>query len=70
MLDLSLPIVDFAIVISIIAASLFIMSAIIGFFVESSTNSFIHENFRHVPSRLFLLAIFSILLYYAGIMVA
>ena len=70
MLDLTLPIIDFAIVIAVIAVSLFATSALIGFFVESSTNTYINENFRHVPSRLFLLAIFSILLYYAGIMVA
>ena len=68
-LDLSLEIKDFAMMMAAILIVVFVMNLIMGFFVETYNKSYVNSNLRHVPSRLFLLAIFSILLYYAGLMI-
>lgn len=68
-LDMSESIANFSMAIVAIVLVVFVMNMIVGFFVESVNKSYINVNFRHVPSRLFLLAIFSILLYYAGQMI-
>ena len=69
MLDMSVPILEFAMALGAIVVSIMATNVLVGFYVYSSNKSYINVNFRHVPSRLFLLAIFSILLYYAGLMV-
>lgn len=69
LLDMNVSITNFAMAVVAVIVSVFVMSAVVGFFVESVNKSYINVNFRHVPSRLFLLAIFSILLYYAAQMV-
>ncbi len=69
MLDMSVSIANFAFSLIAVVLAIFVVNVFVGFFVESVNKSYINKNFRHVPSRLFLLAIFSILLYYIGIMV-
>ena len=68
-INLELPILYFSLSILALCVIVFVMNAVIGFYVESINKSYINANFRHVPTRLFLLAIFSILLYYAGLMI-
>ena len=68
-LNLNVEIKEFAMMIAAILIVVFFMSIIMGFFVETFNKSYVNSNLRHVPSRLFLLAIFSILIYYAGLMV-
>ena len=68
-LDLNVEILNFVMMMAAILIVVFVMNIIMGFFVETFNKSYINSNLRHVPSRLFLLAIFSILLYYAGLMV-
>lgn len=67
-IDMSMPIAEFAMSIIAIVASVLVVSVLVGFFTESVNRSYINSAFRNVPSRLFLLAIFSILLHYAGLM--
>jgi len=68
-IDLSLSIVNFAISVGVIAVVVLVMNVLVGFFTESVNKSYLNVNLRHVPSRLFLLAIFSIILYYAAMIV-
>lgn len=68
-LDMSVSIANFAMSLIAVALVVLVMNVFVGFFVESFNKSYINKNFRHVPSRLFLLAIFSIILYYVGILV-
>lgn len=67
-LDMSLAIVDFAMCVLAICAVVLIMNVFIGFFIESYNRSYIDKNFRNVSSRLFLFAIFAVILYYAGML--
>ena len=69
LLNMNVSIMNFAMSVVAVIVSVFVLSALVGFFVESVNKSYINVNFRHVPSRLFLLAIFSIILYYAAQMV-
>lgn len=69
MLDMNLSILNFSLSIIAVLLVVFVSNILIGFFVESFNKSYINSSFRHVPSRLFLLAIFSILFYYAGLMI-
>ena len=59
-IDMSIPIAEFAMSIIAIVASVLVVSVLVGFFTESVNRSYINSAFRNVPSRLFLLAIFSI----------
>lgn len=67
-IDLTLPIADFSMQILAVAISILVINVLVGFYTESVNRSYVNSSFRNVPSRLFLLAIFSILLHYAGLM--
>lgn len=69
MLDMSLPIVNFFLSLGAISIAIIVMNALFGFFVRSFNRGYMNVKFRNVASRLFLLAVFSVLLYYAGMLV-
>lgn len=68
-LDTTLAIVPF--VFSLLAAVVvvFVMTVLIGFYVEGINKSSLRICFRNVSARLYLLAIFAIILYYASMLV-
>lgn len=68
-LDFNLSIVNFAMSVAAVVIVVLVMNVIVGFFTESVNKSYLNVNLRHVPTRLFLLAIFSMILYYAGMIV-
>ena len=69
MLNLSVSIPNFFLSLGAIAIVVIVMNALFGFFVRSFNRGYMNVKFRNVASRLFLLAVFSVLLYYAGLMV-
>lgn len=70
MLDINVSILNFVMQVVAVMIVIMVMNAIIGFFVRSFNRGYLNVNFRNVSSRLFLLAIISILIYYAGFLVA
>lgn len=68
-LDTTLAILPF--VFSLLAAVIvvFVMTVLIGFYVEGINKSSLRICFRNVSARLYLLAIFAIILYYASMLV-
>ena len=69
MLDLSVSIASFAMGIVAVAVVIIAMNALFGFYVRSFNRGYMHVKFRNVASRLFLMAFFSVLLYYAALLV-
>lgn len=69
-LNMSLPFGNFLLSIVAIALVIFVMNAIIGFFVKSMNRGYMNINIRNVSARLFFLAIISLILYYVGILLA
>ena len=65
-LDLSLKIVPFLMTILAILAVIFVTNLIIGFYIESINKSSLRLCVRNVSARLYLVAIFAILLFYLG----
>ena len=63
-LDMTLPIGEFAVAVAAVISVVLIMNIIIGFFVESLNKSYLNINYRNVPARLCLMAVFSIILFY------
>lgn len=61
---MTLPIGEFAIAVAAVISVVLIMNVIIGFFVESLNKSYLNINYRNVPARLCLMAVFSIILFY------
>lgn len=68
-LDMSLGILDFVWALLAIAIVVMIMNVLMGFYIKSMNRGYMNVNFRNVSARIFLFAIFSILFYYAGILV-
>lgn len=68
-LDFSLSLVSFVLSVAAIVLVVFVMNMFIGFFLESSNRSYMNASFRNVPSRLFLMAIFAVILYYANLLI-
>lgn len=69
MLDLSVSIASFAMGLVAVTAVIIAMNALFGFYVRSFNRGYMHIKFRNVASRLFLMAFFSVLLYYAALLV-
>lgn len=67
-LDMSVAIGDFLMILFAIALVIMIMNVIVGFYIKSINRGYININFRNVSARLFLFAIFSILLYYMSLL--
>ena len=66
MIDMSFAITEFIVMMAAIALVVFVTNFIVGIFVEDFNKSAIDKHYLNVPSRLFMLAIFSIILYYAS----
>lgn len=66
MLNMNVAIVDFLMMIAAISVVIFVMNFFVGFYVHSINRGYMNINFRDVSARLFVLAIFSILLIYAS----
>lgn len=66
MLNMSLPFADFLVSILAVCIVIFVMNVLVGFYVHSINRGYMNINFRDVSARLFIMAIFSILLIYAG----
>lgn len=65
-LDLSLKILPFLMTVLAIMAVIFVTNLIIGFYIESINKSYLKICVRNVSARLYLVAIFAILLFYLG----
>ena len=65
-LDMTLPILEFTLAVLAVITVVFIMNILIGFFVEGLNKSYLNVSYRNVPARLCLMAIFSMLLFYAA----
>jgi len=57
---------DFVILAATLAIVIFVTNLIFGFFIEDANKTNVDKHYLNVPSRLFMLAIFSIILYYAS----
>lgn len=69
MLDMSLEIVPFIISVAAVMIVVFVTNLIIGFYVEGINTSSLKLCFRNVSARLYMLAIFAIILFYANMLV-
>ena len=65
-LDMTLKIVPFIMMVLAIMAVVFVTNLIIGFYIESINKSSLKLCVRNVSARLYLVAIFAILLFYLG----
>lgn len=70
LLDMSLALAPFLINVVAIVAVLFVMSIIVGMFVDGINRSSLNVNFRNISARLFLFGIIALLLYYANLFIA
>lgn len=68
-LDFSLGIVPFILSVVAVMIVVFVMNFFIGFYVEGINKSSLKICFRNISARLYLLAIFAIILYYANMLV-
>ena len=64
--NMSFAFLDFVVMSVAIAVAVFVSNMIFGAYIEDSNKTGIDEHYLNVPSRLFMLAIFSIILYYAS----
>ena len=67
--DMSQKMLDFMLMALIIGIVMFVSNIVFGFFIEDSNKSSIDKHYLNVPSRLFMLAMLSILLYYASLLI-
>ena len=67
--DLTLGIVPFLMSVAAALIVIFVMNLFLGFFLEGINKSDLNINFRNVSARLFLFAIFAMILYYASMLV-
>lgn len=65
----SYTIIEFLIMAATIAVVMFLSNLIFGFYIEDANKSNIDRHYLNVPSRLFMMAIFSIILYYASLLI-
>ena len=68
-LDLTLAIVPFILSVAALIAVVFAAMLIIGFYIDSINSSALKIYFRNVSARLFLIAIFAVILFYANMLV-
>ena len=66
MLNMTLSFAEFLVSVLAVCIVIFVMNVLVGFYVHSINRGYMNINFRDVSARLFVLAIFSILLIYAG----
>lgn len=68
-LDFTLGIVPFILSVVAVMVVVFVMNFFIGFYVEGINKSSLKICFRNVSARLFLIAIFAIILFYANMLI-
>lgn len=68
-LDMSVKIVPFLMSLIVIIVVVFVMNVIVGFYIKSMNRGYLNINFRNISVRLFLFALFSILIYYMSLLV-
>lgn len=68
-LDLTLAIIPFLMSVIAVMVVVFVMNFVIGFFVEGINKSSLPLCCQNVTARLFLIAIFAMLLYYANMLI-
>ncbi len=68
-LDLNLAIVPFILSVAALVTVVFATMFIIGFYVDGINSSSLKIYFRNVSARLFLIAIFAVILFYANMLV-
>ena len=68
-LDMTLEIVPFLLSVGAVLIAVFVVNIIVGFFIEGINKSSLNINIRNVAARLFLIAIFAMILYYANMLV-
>ena len=68
-LDLTLQFVPFILTVASILVVVFATNLIIGFYIESINKSTLKVYFRNVSARLFLIAIFAMILFYASMLI-
>ena len=68
-LDFSVKILPFIMSLLSIGIVVFVMNVIMGFYIKTMNRGYLNINFRNISVRIFLFALFSILIYYASLLV-
>ena len=68
-LDLTLAIVPFILSVAAVISVVFVATIVIGVYIDSINSSNLKIYFRNVSARLFLIAIFGVILFYANMLV-
>lgn len=68
-LDMTLAIVSFILSVAAVILVVFATMFIVGFYIETVNNSNLKIYFRNVSARMFLIAIFAVILFYASMLV-
>lgn len=68
-IDMSVAILPFIFSLVAIAIVVIVMNLLMGFYIRSMNRGYLNINFRNISARLFLFALFSILIYYASLLV-
>ena len=69
MMDMNMTIVHFFLSLGMAVVSIFVTNVLIGFFIKSLNREYVNISARNIAVRLFTIAIFSILIYYAQLLV-
>ncbi len=68
-IDMSVKIVPFVTSLVAIALVVMVMNVLMGYYIKTMNRGYLNINFRNISVRLFLFALFSILIYYASLLV-
>ena len=68
-LDMSVKILPFIMSLVSIGVVVFVMNVLMGFYIKTMNRGYLNINFRNISVRIFLFALFSILIYYASLLV-
>lgn len=68
-LDMSVSFLSLILSLFAIALVVLVMNVFVGFYIKSMNRGYLNINFRNVSIRLFMLAIFSMVIYYASMLV-
>lgn len=69
-IDMNVSFIPFISSLVAIAIVVMLMQVFMGFYIRSMNRGYLNINFRNISARLFLMALFSIVLYYASFLVA
>lgn len=68
-IDMSVKIVPFITSLLAIAIVVFVMNVLMGYYIKTMNRGYLNINFRNISVRLFLFALFSMLIYYASLLI-